>query len=338
MAPPVCLLIIRKFIADQHFFMNIVVLDGYALNPGDLSWEPLQALGSLKIYDRSLPEQVAERASQADIILTNKAIVSGDTIRRLAGLRYIGVMATGYNVVDINAAHAQGIIVTNVPAYGSASVAQLTFSLILELCQGVGVHAESVRKGEWAQSKDFSYWKIPLVELQGKTIAIIGFGEIGRAVATIALAFGMEVIVSHKHPERDKMPGVTFKDQATCFREADIVSLHCPLNAENKGFVNAGLLATMKSSALLINTSRGPLINEPDLVTALNNGVIAGAGLDVLSTEPPAAGHPLFLARNCLITPHIAWATLEARKRLMDKAVGNVKAFLEGKPENVIKT
>ncbi|MRG46198.1 D-2-hydroxyacid dehydrogenase [Chitinophaga sp. SYP-B3965] len=317
--------------------MNIVVLDGYALNPGDLSWEPLQALGNLKIYDRSLPEQVAERASQADIILTNKAIVDGDTIKRLSALRYIGVMATGYNVVDVKAAHAQGIVVANVPAYGSASVAQLTFSLILELCQGVGVHAESVRKGEWAQSKDFSYWKMPLTELQGKTIAIIGFGQIGRTVATIALAFGMEVIVSHKHPERDKMAGVTFKDEATCFREADIVSLHCPLNAENKGFVNAGLLATMKPSALLINTSRGPLINEPDLATALNNGIIAGAGLDVLSIEPPAADHPLFLARNCMITPHIAWATFEARKRLMDKTVENVQAFLEGKPQNVIK-
>lgn len=316
--------------------MNIVVLDGYALNPGDLSWDPLHALGNVTVYDRSLPEQVAERASQADIILTNKAIVDGDTIRRLTRLRYIGVMATGYNVVDIKAAHAQGIIVANVPAYGSASVAQLTFALILELCLGVGVHAESVREGEWAQSKDFSYWKMPLMELQGKTIAIIGFGQIGRAVATIALAFGMEVIVSHKHPERDKMAGVTFKDQATCFREADIVSLHCPLNAENKGFVNAGLLATMKPSAFLINTSRGPLINEPDLATALNKGVIAGAGLDVLSVEPPAADHPLFSARNCLITPHIAWATLDARRRLMNKTVENVQAFQQGSAQNIV--
>lgn len=318
--------------------MNIVVLDGHTLNPGDLSWDALRTLGDLKVYDRSLPEQVKERASHADILLTNKAIVDAETIKSLSGLKYIGVMATGYNVVDVKAAHAQGITVTNVPAYGSASVAQLTFSLILELCMGVGVHAESVRKGEWAQSKDFSYWKMPLMELQDKTIAIIGFGQIGQTVATIALAFGMQVIVSHKHPERDKMEGVTFKDQETCFREADIVSLHCPLNAANKGFVNTALLATMKPTAFLINTSRGPLINEPDLAAALNNGIIAGAGLDVLSTEPPPADHPLFSAQNCLITPHIAWATLDARKRLMDKMVGNVQAFLEGKPVNVVKS
>lgn len=317
--------------------MNIVVLDGHALNPGDLNWDALSALGNLKIYDRSLPEQVVERAGNADIILTNKSIVNADAIRQLTGLRYIGVMATGYNVVDVKAAHAQEIIVANVPAYGSSSVAQLTFSLILELCQGVGMHAESVRQGEWAKSKDFSYWKMPLMELQGKTLAIIGFGQIGQAVAAIALSFGMQVIVSHKHPERDKMSGVTFKDQATCFREADIISLHCPLNADNKGFVNTVLLSTMRSSAFLINTSRGPLINEPDLAVALNSGVIAGAGLDVLSIEPPAADHPLFSARNCLITPHIAWATLEARKRLMDRTVENVKAFLDGKPVNVVK-
>lgn len=316
--------------------MNIVVLDGFALNPGDLSWEPLKALGHVTIHDRTPPAQVAERAKGADIILTNKALVHADTIQHTANLRYIGVMATGYNVVDVKAAGEKNIIVTNVPAYSSASVAQLTFALILELCQGVGIHAESVRNGEWARSKDFSYWKMPLGELQGKTLAIIGFGQIGQAVARIALAFGMNVIVSHKHPERDRMEGVRFTSQAECFREADIVSLHCPLNDQNKEFVNSALLSTMKPSAFLINTSRGPLVREADLATALNSGVIAGAGLDVLSIEPPAADNPLIAARNCLITPHIAWATFEARKRLMDKVVANVKAFLDGKPENVV--
>lgn len=317
--------------------MNIVVLDGFALNPGDLSWEPLKALGPVKIYDRTAPEQVAERAKDATILLTNKSLIPADIIQHTSALRYIGVMATGYNVVDIKAAQAKDIIVTNVPAYSSASVAQLTFALILELCQGVGVHAESVRNGDWARSKDFSYWKMPLIELKDKTLAIIGFGQIGQAVARIALAFGMRVIVSHKHPERDKMEGVTFTDQAACFREGDVVSLHCPLNDRNKEFVNTALLATMKPSALLINTSRGPLIREADLAAALNNNIIAGAGLDVLATEPPAADNPLMTARNCLITPHIAWATIDARKRLMDKVVGNVKAFLNGKPENVVK-
>jgi glycerate dehydrogenase len=279
---------------------------------------------------------VAALALGADILLTNKSLIPASVIHQLPALRYIGVMATGYNVVDIAAARAKGITVSNVPAYSTASVAQLTFSLILELCQGVGLHADSVRNGDWAASPDFSYWKMPLTELSGKTLAIIGFGQIGQAVARIALAFGMRVIVSHKHPERDRMEGVIFTDQATCFREADIVSLHCPLNEANKGFVNAALLATMRPSAMLINTSRGPLINEPELADALNNGVIAGAGLDVLSVEPPSAGNPLLTARNCYVTPHIAWATREARSRLMNKVVENVKAFLDGAPQNVI--
>ncbi|MBO9150914.1 D-2-hydroxyacid dehydrogenase [Chitinophaga sp. GCM10012297] len=317
--------------------MNIVVLDGYTLNPGDLSWSALEALGNVKIFDRTPPGQVLQRAKDANIILTNKAIVNAETINALTGLQYIGVMATGYNVVDIQVANARNITVCNVPAYSTASVAQLTFSLLLELCQGAGAHSASVHKGEWAASQDFSYWKMPLTELQHKTLAIIGFGQIGQAVAKIAMAFGMRVIASHKHPERDKMEGVTFKDQATCFREADVVSLHCPLNAENKGFVNAALLASMKPSALLVNTSRGPLIREDDLAEALNKGVIAGAGLDVLTVEPPPADNPLLSAKNCVITPHIAWASKEARSRLMDKVVSNIKAFLEGKPVNVVK-
>ncbi|WP_423737574.1 D-2-hydroxyacid dehydrogenase [Chitinophaga caseinilytica] len=316
--------------------MKIVVLDGYALQPGDLSWDALESLGTVTVHDRTAPADVAARALGAEILLTNKSLIPASVIHQLPSLRYIGIMATGYNVVDVAAARAKGIVVSNVPAYSTASVAQLTFSLILELCQGVGLHASSVRNGDWAASPDFSYWKMPLTELSGKTLAIIGFGQIGQAVARIALAFGMRVIVSHKHPERDRMEGVTFLDQATCFREADIVSLHCPLNEANKGFVNAALLATMRPSAMLINTSRGPLINEPELADALNNGVIAGAGLDVLSVEPPSADNPLLTARNCYVTPHIAWATREARSRLMNKVVENVKAFLEGVPQNVI--
>lgn len=316
--------------------MKIVVLDGFALNPGDLSWEPLKALGQVEIYDRTPPELVAERISGAAIILTNKAIVNADAILGSPSLQYIGVMATGYNVVDIKTAADHRIVVTNVPGYSTASVAQLTFALILELCQGVGLHAESVRNGEWVACKDYSYWKMPLMELHDKTLGIIGFGQIGQAVARIALSFGMQVIVSHKHPERDRMEGVRFTDQASCFRESDIVSLHCPLNEQNREFVNTALLATMKPSAFLINTSRGPLIREADLAAALHNGVIAGAGLDVLSVEPPDAGNPLLTAKHCLITPHIAWATIEARKRLMDKLVSNLKAFLDGRPENVV--
>ena len=318
-------------------FMNIVVLDGYTLNPGDLSWSALEALGNVKVFDRTPPGQVALRAKDANILLTNKALVNADTINAITGLQYIGVMATGYNVVDIQAAHARNIPVCNVPAYSTASVAQHTFALLLELCQGAGIHSAGVRKGEWSASQDFSYWKMPLTELQDKTLAIIGFGQIGQAVAKIAMAFGMRVIASHKHPERDKMDGVVFKDQTTCFKEADVVSLHCPLNAENKEFVNAGLLASMKPSAFLINTSRGPLIREHDLADALNKGMIAGAGLDVLSVEPPAADNPLFTAKNCIITPHIAWATKEARSRLMEKVVSNIKAFLDGKPVNIVK-
>ncbi|MDQ0105971.1 glycerate dehydrogenase [Chitinophaga terrae (ex Kim and Jung 2007)] len=315
---------------------RIVVLDGYALNPGDLDWQALKALGEVTVYDRTSVAEVPERAKDAEIVLTNKAIVNSTAINELKHLEYVGVMATGYNVVDIPAAKAKGITVTNVPAYSSDSVAQLTFALILELCHHVGLHAESVRAGEWSRSADFSYWKTPLRELAGSTLGIVGLGQIGRAVAKIALAFNMKVIASHKHPERDAMQGVTFTDLASCFKEADIVSLHCPLTADNKEFVNAALLKTMKPGAFLINTSRGPLINETDLARALEEGVIAGAALDVLSTEPPAADNPLPAAPNTVITPHIAWATRSARERLLNGVVNNLKAYLEGKPVNVI--
>ena len=316
--------------------MKIVVLDGYTLNPGDLSWQSLQQLGETIIYDRSTKNETADRIADADIVLTNKAILTGDIIDRASNLKYIGVVATGYNIVDMAAAARQNLTVTNVPAYGSASVAQLTFAIILELFTHVSDYAQSVKEGDWVRSKDFSYQRKTMTELKNKTLGIIGLGKIGKAVAAIALAFNMQVIASHKHPDRDFVNGVHFVDEDTCFRESDIISLHCPLNDQNKYFVNRRLLALMKPTAILVNTSRGNLINEGDLAQALNTWQIAGAGLDVLSAEPPSAGNPLLHARNCLVTPHIAWATYESRSRLMHEVVKNVQAFLAGVPVNVV--
>lgn len=316
--------------------MNIVVLDGYAMNPGDLSWGSLKKLGDVTIFDRTPVQDVINRIADADIALTNKAIINAEAIKQAKQLKYIGVMATGYNVVDMEAAHKQGITVTNVPAYSTASVAQLVFALILELTNHTAEYAQSVAKGDWVRSKDFSYHLKPVMELHDKILGIVGLGKIGQETARIALAFGMKVIASHKHPERDKMEGVKFVDETTLFREAGIVSLHCPLNEKNKGFINRSLLETMQPSALLVNTSRGPLINEDDLAEALNSGRIAGAALDVLSTEPPSPDNPLLKAKNCLITPHIGWATFEARSRLMQTVVDNIQAFLNKNPQNVI--
>ncbi|SHM06037.1 glycerate dehydrogenase [Chitinophaga jiangningensis] len=317
---------------------HIVVLDGYALNPGDLSWDGLEALGKVTVYDRTPESLVVERSKDAEIVLTNKSILSAASIAALPKLEYIGVIATGYNVVDIAAAKERGITVTNVPAYSTAAVAQLTFALILELCHHVGAHSEAVHEGRWSSSKDFSFWDFPLVELAGKVLGIVGLGQIGQAVARIGLAFGMKVIAHHKHPERDKMDGVSFVDLATCFREADVVSLHTPMSAANKEFVNAALLGTMKPGAFLINTSRGGLINEADLAAALRSGRIAGAGVDVLSSEPPPASNPLLGAPNMLITPHIAWATAAARGRLLSAVVANLDAFLSGRSINVVNS
>lgn len=316
--------------------MKIVVLDAFAMNPGDLNWNALKQLGETGIYERSSLEETKARIADAEIVLTNKAIVTKEVIEAAPKLKYIGVMATGYNIVDITAAHSRNIIVTNVPSYSTASVAQLTFAFILEMANHTALYADSVRRGNWIKSEDFSYQLKPIMELQDKTLGIIGFGQIGKAVAKIALAFGMKVIASHKHPERDRMQGVTFVDEKTCFREADILSLHCPLNEKNFQFVNKELLATMKPASILINTSRGGLINEPDLAKALNEGIIAGAALDVLSTEPPSADNPLLYAKNCLINPHVGWATFEARSRLMEVVVNNVKAFLKGHVENEV--
>jgi glycerate dehydrogenase len=316
--------------------MKIIVLDAYALNPGDLSWAALKKLGETIIYERSTVAETPARIADADVVLTNKALLPADIINNAANLKYIGVMATGYNVVDTVAARKRNIVVTNIPAYSTQSVAQLTLAIILELANHVTIYAQSVRSGDWSRSKDFSYQIKPIMELQHKTLGIIGFGKIGQAVAKMALAFGMQVIASHKHPERDKMEGVRFVNEETCFREADMVSLHCPLNDQNKHFVNRQLLEVMKPSAFLINTSRGGLINEQDLASALNAGRIAGAGLDVLSSEPPSENNPLLHAKDCLITPHIGWSTYEARQRLMLDVVKNLTAFQNGNPVNVV--
>lgn len=318
-------------------FLKIVVLDGYALNPGDLSWDELKQLGETEIYDYTPFDKTIERAEGADIVLTNKTPLMEREISQLPRLKYIGVLATGYNVVDVEAAKKRNIVVTNVPAYGTKSVAQMTFALLLELTQHVQRHSDAVFNGEWTNSRDFCFWKYPLIELDGKTMGIIGFGNIGQAVADIAVAFGMNVLgYSRRRTDQSHRKNFRWAELDELLAESDVVSLHCPLTPETKGIVNIETLRKMKKSAFLINTGRGPLVVEEDLAYALNNDIIAGAGLDVLSVEPPKADNPLFCAKNCVITPHIAWATKEARLRLMHTAVENVKAFLKGEPVNVV--
>lgn len=311
--------------------MNIVVLDGYTLNPGDLSWDGLTALGHATIYDRTPPELIVERAAEADIVLTNKTPMTASTLERLSKLRYIGVLATGYNIVDTDAARLRGIPVTNVPTYGTHSVAQFVFAMLLELCHHVGRHDAAVKAGEWTSSADFCFTKSPLVELSGKTIGLIGLGKIGAQTARIASAMDMRVVaVGSGRRAPAPVEGVEWVGLEELLRQSDIVSLHCPLTPETAGMISKERLAWMKPSAFLINTSRGPLIAEQDLADALNEGRIAGAALDVLSVEPPSADNPLLSARNCIITPHIAWATKEARARLMETAVDNVRSFIDG--------
>jgi glycerate dehydrogenase len=317
--------------------MKIVVLDGYTLNPGDLSWDGLKKFGDLTIYDRTPADKIVERAAGAEIVYTNKTPLNKEVLKQLTSLKFIGVLATGYNVVDTEAAKDNGVIVTNIPGYGTDSVAQMTFALLLELCQHVQYHSDSVRQGKWAQSVDFCYWDYPLVELTGKTMGIIGFGNIGSKVADIATAFGMNIIAYSK-PETNESHRKNFSwtDVNQLLAQSDVVSIHCPLFPDTKGLINKERLKMMKSSAFLLNTSRGPIVVDEDLAEALNNGTIAGAGIDVLSVEPPSADNPLFSAKNCIITPHIAWATKEARTRLMDIAVNNLAAFINGNPINVV--
>jgi len=316
--------------------MRIVVLDGYTLNPGDLSWAGLHELGQCQIHDRTSPDDIVRRAQEAEIVLTNKTQLSKETLAQLPKLRYIGVLATGYNVVDVKAAHKQNICLTNIPAYGTVSVAQMVFAHLLNLTQHVAEHGQSVQAGDWSRSRDFCYWNFPLVELAGLTMGIIGLGRIGQTTARLALDFGMKVI--YFDVEKSITPQVDAQavDLDTLFQESDVVSLHCPLTDSNFRLVNEQRLKLMKPTAFLINTSRGPLIDERALADALNTGKIAGAGLDVLSREPPEADNPLLKAKNCYITPHIAWATRAARQRLMDIAVANIRAFLNGKPQNVV--
>ena len=316
--------------------MEIVVMDGFTLNPGDLSWEALRKLGNCKIYDRTTAGETLSRIGNAEIILTNKVIIDRQIMEAAPNLKYIGVLATGYNVVDVAAAKEKGIAVTNIPAYSTDSVAQMVFSHILAFCNRVELHTASVQNGDWQNCADFTYTCTPQIEISGKTLGIVGYGQIGQKVGRIARAFGMKVLFQNRSVKAVQDENIRQVSLETVFSESDFVSLNCPLTNENQQFVNAALLSKMKPSAMLINTGRGGLINENDLAGALNSGQIAAAGLDVLSTEPPKADNPLLTAKNCFITPHIAWATIEARTRLMNIAVENVNAFLQGKAQNVV--
>ncbi|NLV24217.1 MAG: D-2-hydroxyacid dehydrogenase [Deltaproteobacteria bacterium] len=318
--------------------MKLVVLDGHALNPGDLSWEEIKDLADCTVYERTPKEKVMERIGDAELVLTNKTVLDRAVLEQLPNLRYIGVLATGVNVIDLEAARERGIAVTNVPGYSTPSVAQMVFALLLELTLQVGHHGALVRSGAWARSADFSFFDRPLVELDGLTLGIVGFGAIGRRVTRIAEAFGMKVLVHTAHPEKYRHLAenreLSFVDLEALFRKSDAVTLHCPLTPETQSLVNDQRLNQMKPGAYLINTGRGPLVDEAALAAALNEGRIAGAGLDVLSKEPPAADNPLLTARNCFITPHIAWASGAARQRLMAVVAENLRAYLEGGPQN----
>lgn len=317
--------------------MKIVVLDGYTLNPGDLSWKRLLSMGDVVLYDRTPGDKILERAAGAEILFTNKTPLREEIINNLPSLKFIGLLATGYDNVDTEAARRKGIIVTNAPGYATASVAQMTFALLLELCNHVQRHSDSAMKGKWTVSADFCYWDYPLIELAGKTIGIIGFGKIGEKVGDIATAFGMNILGMSKvqnYQSRRKNFKWALLDEV--LEQADVISIHCPLVPDTKGLINTSTLMKMKKSAFLLNTSRGAIVVAEDLADALNNDIIAGAATDVLSVEPPDKDNPLFKARNCIITPHISWATKEARTRLMDIALNNLSSFLNGKPANIV--
>ncbi len=316
--------------------MKITVLDGYAGNPDGLSWEPLQALGELTVYDRTSPAELIEHAKGADIVLTNKVALGATEMDQLPSLKYIGVIATGYNIIDCNAARERNIVVTNIPAYSTDSVAQMTFAHILAICDRVEHYTEEVREGKWTRSKDFTFMDTPIVELRGKKIGIIGLGHTGSATARIAIGFGMEVFAYTSKSDLQLVHEIKKASLEEIFSNCDIVSLHCPLNDSTRELVNAERLSTMKPTAIIINTARGALVNAQDLADALNRGRIMAAGMDVLEQEPPHADNPLLTARNCFITPHIAWASREARERLMQILTDNVKAYLEGAPVNVV--
>ena len=314
--------------------MKIVILDGYTANPGDLSWDKLKAFGEVVVYDRTSPAQVKERSSGANMLLTNKTVISRELMEACSELNYIGVLATGYNVVDLQAAKELGITVTNIPAYSTDSVVQMTFALLFELCTNVGIHNAAVKSGKWENAKDFCFWETPLIAVKDKVFGIVGYGKIGRAVAEAAKAFGKKVCVCTRTPSKVADPEIEVLTREELFAKADIISLHCPLTEENKEMINRESIAKMKEGVILLNTGRGPLINEADLAEALHSGKIYAAGVDVVSVEPIKAENPLLSCDNCIITPHIAWAPKETRARLIEIAVENVKSFMEGTTQN----
>lgn len=318
--------------------MNIVVLDGYAGNPGDLSWDTMGKLGNLTVYDRTpaAPALIKERIGDAEIVFTNKTPLSRQSLAACPNLKFVGILATGYNIVDIVAAKEQGILVCNIPGYSTDAVAQMTLALLLEICHHVAHHSQQVHAGKWAESADFCFWDYPLIELAGKTFGIIGFGSIGKKVGTLARCLGMQVLATGSRPTEEGRAIAEYVDLDTLYRRSDVITLHCPLFPENREMINKDSIAKMKDGAILLNTARGALIVEQDVADALNSGKLYAAGLDVATVEPLPANSPLMGVKNCLITPHISWATHEARQRLMDIAVGNLQAFLGGKPINVV--
>lgn len=317
--------------------MKIVVLDGYTLNPGDISWEGLEALGEVTVYDRTSSEEVAERIGDAEIIYTNKTKVTRETLDSCKNIRFIGVLATGYNIVDTEAAKEKGIAVANIPTYGTKAVSQFAIALLLELCHHVGEHSDAVKNGEWSSNPDWCFWKSPLIELAGKTMGIIGFGRIGQDTGKIAQALGMKVLAFDANKRSDlESETCQYADLDTLLAKSDVISLHCPLFPSTEGIINKDNIAKMKDGVMIINDSRGPLIVEEDLRDALNSGKVAGAALDVVSTEPIRMDNPLLEAKNVILTPHIAWAPKESRQRLMDIAVTNLKCYLDGAPQNIV--
>lgn len=317
--------------------MKIVVLDGYTLNPGDLSWDRLKQFGEVTIYDRTPSDKILERIGDAEIVYTNKTPLSKETLKKIPNTKFIGVLATGYNVVDVDAAKDLGITVTNIPTYGTDAVAQFAMALLLEMCHHIGEHSREVKNGAWSNSKDFCFWNFPLIELAGKNMGVIGMGRIGQTTAKIAQGFGMNVLAYDAFPNKDlETETLKFVGLDELFKNSDAISLHCPLFESTKGIINKDNIAKMKDGVMIVNTSRGPLIVEEDLAEALNSGKVAGAAVDVLSEEPAKMNNPLMTAKNCIITPHIAWAPKEARDRLLNIAIDNLEAFLNGNPVNVV--
>jgi len=316
--------------------MKIVILDGYTENPGDLSWESMEKLGELKVYNRTPTNQIVERIGDADAVIVNKTPISAQTIAACTGIKYIGVLATGYNIVDVEAAKVKKIKVTNVPTYGTAAVGQFAIALLLEICHHVGHHSKAVLEGRWEKNPDWCFWDYPLIELADKTIGIIGFGRIGQTTATIAKAMGMNVLAFDEHPNDTGKAIADYVSLDELYAKSDVISLHCPLFPSTEGIINKNSIAKMKNGIIILNNSRGPLIVEQDLADALNSGKVYAAGLDVVSTEPVKAGNPLLKAKNCLITPHISWAPKESRQRLMDIAVSNLESYISGNPINVV--